>query len=183
VDVTAMGEAIVVGRVGKPHGVRGDVTVDVRTDLPERRFAPGERLDRSAGGPCLVVEDSRWHSGRLLIRFEGVADRTAAESLRGVVLTIDADRAGAAADPDDEDADGEFWWDRDLVGLRAVTPDGQALGEVADVVHTPAGELLAITRPGGGEHLVPFVRDIVPTVDPAAGRLVVDAPPGLLDLD
>jgi len=178
-----MGEAIVVGRVGKAHGVRGDVTVDVRTDLPDRRFAPGERLDRSGGGPALVIEGSRWHSGRLLVRFEGVADRTTAESLRGVVLTIDADLAGEAVDPDDPDSDGEFWWDRDLVGLRAVTPDGQPLGEVTDVVHTAAGELLAIGRPGGGEHLVPFVRDIVPTVDPIGGRLVVDAPPGLLDLE
>jgi 16S rRNA processing protein RimM len=178
-----MGEAIVVGRVGKAHGVRGDVTVDVRTDVPERRFAPGERLDREAGGPGLVVADARWHSGRLLVRFEGVADRDAAETLRGTVLTIDAERAGDAADPDDGDGDGEVWWDRDLVGLRALTPDGRELGAVADVVHTPAGELLAITKPGGGEHLVPFVRDIVPTVDPPGGRLVVNAPPGLLDLD
>ncbi len=178
-----MGEAIVVGRIGKAHGVRGDVTIDVRTDLPDRRFAPGERLDRSGDGPALVIESSRWHSGRLLLRFEGVADRNAAESLRGVVLTIDADRAGDAVDPDDPDDDGEFWWDRDLVGLRAVTPDGQPLGEVTDVMHTAAGELLAIGRPGGGEYLVPFVRDIVPTVDPPGGRVVVDAPPGLLDLD
>jgi 16S rRNA processing protein RimM len=179
-----MGEAIVVGRIGKAHGVRGDVTVDVRSDVPERRFAPGQRLERAEGGPGLVVAGFRWHSGRLLVRFEGVADRAAAETLRGVVLTIDADRAGAAGDDEpDEDDDGEFWWDRDLVGLRAVTPSGTELGEVTDVVHTPAGELLAIARPGGGEHLVPFVRDIVPTVDPPAGRLVVDAPPGLLDLD
>jgi 16S rRNA processing protein RimM len=178
-----MGEAIVVGRIGKPHGVRGDVTVEVRTDVPDRRFAPGEKLDRSGGGPGLVVADARWHSGRLLLRFEGVADRTGAESLRDVVLTIDADRAGDAMDPDEADEGGEFWWDRDLVGLRAVTPDGSPLGEVTDVVHTAAGELLAIGRPDGGEHLVPFVRDIVPTVDRAGGLLVVDAPPGLLDLD
>ncbi|MBL7497027.1 ribosome maturation factor RimM [Frankia sp. CNm7] len=178
-----MGEAIVVGRIGKAHGVRGDVTVDVRTDVPERRFASGERLARSGGGPELVVADARWHSGRLLVRFEGIADRNAAESLRGVVLTIDADRAGDPADPDEPDADGELWWDRDLIGLRALTPDGQLLGEVADVVHTAAGELLAIRKPAGGEHLVPFVRDIVPTVDPPGGRVVVDAPPGLLDLD
>ncbi|ADP79142.1 ribosome maturation factor RimM [Pseudofrankia inefficax] len=178
-----MGEAIVVGRIGKPHGVRGDVTVEVRTDLPDRRFAPGSKLDRSGGGPDLVIEDSRWHSGRLLVRFEGVADRTGAESLRGVVLTIDADLAGDAVDPDEADEGGEFWWDRDLVGLRAVTPDGSPLGEVTDVVHTAAGELLAIGTPTGGEHLVPFVREIVPTVDRAGGLLVVDAPPGLLDLD
>jgi 16S rRNA processing protein RimM len=178
-----MGDAIVVGRIGKAHGVRGDVTIDVRTDVPERRFTTGARLDRSGGGPGLVVADARWHSGRLLVRFEGVADRDMAESLRGVVLTIDADSAGDAAEPDEPDDDGEFWWDRDLVGLRALTPDGNSLGEVTGVVHTPAGELLAIGRPDGGEHLVPFVRDIVPTVDPPGGHLVVDAPPGLFDLD
>jgi 16S rRNA processing protein RimM len=180
--MSAMDEAIVVGRIGKAHGIRGDVTIDVRTDLPERRFAVGSRFDRSGGGPDLLIAESRWHSGRLLIRFEGVTDRTAAEGLRGVVLTIDPDQAGDPADPDEPADDGEFWWDRDLVGLRAVTPDGSPLGEVADVVHTAAGELLAIRRPDGGEHLVPFVQDIVPTVDPAGGRVVVDAPPGLFDL-
>ncbi|OHV38168.1 MULTISPECIES: ribosome maturation factor RimM [Pseudofrankia] len=178
-----MGEAIVVGRIGKAHGVRGDVTIDVRTDVPERRFTVGARFERPSDGSDLVIATSRWHSGRLLIRFEGVADRTAAEGLRGIVLTIDADLAGDAADPDEPDDDGELWWDRDLVGLRAVAPDGSLLGEVTDIVHTAAGELLAIGKPGGGEHLVPFVHDIVPTVDPAGGRLVVDAPPGLLDLD
>ncbi|MBX6388403.1 MAG: ribosome maturation factor RimM [Frankia sp.] len=179
-----MGEPIVVGRIGKAHGIRGDVTVEVRTDVPELRFAPGSRLDRSGGGPSLVVAGSRWHSGRMLVRFDGVADRTAAEALRGVVLTIDSDRAGdPSAGVETDDADGDYWWDRDLVGLRALTTDGRLVGEVTDVVHTPAGELLAIGRPGGGEHLVPFVRDIVPTVDPAGGRLVIDPPSGLLDLD
>jgi 16S rRNA processing protein RimM len=171
-----------VGRIGRPHGIRGDVTIDVRTDLPERRFAVGGVLDRAGGGPALVVVGARWHAGRLLVRFEGVDDRTAAGALRGTVLTIDADQAGGAAD-DGDDADGELWWDRDLVGLHAVTADGDRLGEVTDVVHTPAGDLLAIGRPGGGEHLVPFVREIVPAVDPAARRVVVDPPPGLLDLE
>jgi 16S rRNA processing protein RimM len=171
-----------VGRIGRPHGIRGNVTIDVRTDLPERRFAVGGVLDRAGGGPTLVVADARWHAGRLLVRFAGVDDRAAAEALRGTVLTIDADQAGGAADDGDE-ADGDLWWDRDLVGLHAVTADGNPLGEVTDVVHTPAGDLLAIGRPGGGEHLVPFVRDIVPTVDPAARRVVVDPPPGLLDLE
>ncbi|WP_026240111.1 ribosome maturation factor RimM [Parafrankia discariae] len=225
-----MGEPVVVGRIGRPHGVRGDVTVDVRTDLPERRFAPGARLVRqvadgpaprpaavaagpadavgAAAGPApvagpastgdsgaaraaagppgptvLSVVASRWHSGRLLVRFDGVTDRGAAETLRGSFLTIDSDECGPAADPDDEDDDGELWWDRDLVGLRARTPAGDVLGEIVDVIHSPGGDVLAIGRPEGGEYLVPFVREIVPTVDPAAGHIVVDPPPGLLDLD
>lgn len=207
-----MGEPVIVGRIGRPHGIRGDVTIDVRTDLPDRRFAPGSVLVRQqagdapdgsadssgpgpgagepasgkagrAGGSTLRIATSRWHSGRLLVRFDGVTDRNAAEALRGSLLTIDSDDSGSPAEPDDEADDGDLWWDRDLVGLRAQTPTGAELGEVVDVVHSPAGEILAIRRPDGGEHLVPFVREIVPTVDPAAGHLVVDPPPGLLDLD
>ena len=178
-------DTIVVGRLGRPHGVRGDVTVDVRTDVPERRFAPGARLrtDRP-GGAGLVVSAARWHAGTLLVHFEGVDDRTAAETLRGLTVAIDAADAG---DPDDAESDadgaaGEMYWDRDLVGLRASTVGGEAVGVVADVVHTPAGELLAIERPDGREVLVPFVRDIVPVVEPAQGRLVIDPPDGLLEL-
>ncbi|OAA22048.1 16S rRNA processing protein RimM [Frankia sp. EI5c] len=210
-----MGEPVIVGRIGRPHGIRGDVTIDVRTDLPERRFAPGAVLGRQRpGGPAgsaaaavptagsdpgartgpagsadlsaasvLRVASSRWHSGRLLVRFDGVADRGAAEALRGTLLTIDSDESGPPVGDDDEDETDDLWWDRDLVGLRAQTSAGAALGEVVDVIHSPAGEILAISRSGGGEYLIPFVREIVPTVDPAAGRIVVDPPPGLLDLD
>jgi 16S rRNA processing protein RimM len=180
VDDPVAGDRVVVGRVGRPHGVKGEVTVDVRTDVPERRFAPGARFERGAARPPLVVAACRWHSGRLLVRFEGVVDRTGAEAVRGTVLTIDASVTGPAGD---DDTDDDTWWDRDLVGLRAATTDGVTLGTVADVVHSPAGDILAITRPGGGEHLVPFVREIVPEVDVAGGRLVVDPPPGLLELD
>jgi 16S rRNA processing protein RimM len=115
----------------------------------------------------------------LLVRFDGVVDREGAEALRGLVLTIDADEAGDAGGPEGDD---EAWWDRDLVGLRARTPDGTEIGKVVDVVHTPAGDLLAIGTPDGREHLVPFVREIVPTVAVGAGTVVIDPPPGLLDL-
>ena len=129
-----------------------------------------------------MVAASHWHSGRLLVRFEGVVDRTGAEALRGTVLTIDASVTGPAGDDDSDDDDA--WWDRDLVGLQVATTEGVALGTVADVVHSPAGDILAVARPdGGGEYLVPFVREIVPEVDVAGGRLVVDPPPGLLELD
>lgn len=177
-----MGEPVIVGRVGRPHGIRGEVTIDVRTDLPERRFAAGAVLDRAETGGTLVVARSRWHAGRLLVLFEGVDGRDGAEALRGTLLAIDSDASGPAVDPD-EGADDDLWWDRELVGLRARTSSGTVIGEVVDVIHSPAGELLAIGRPGGGEHLVPFVREIVPTVDPQAGHIVVDPPPGLLDLD
>jgi 16S rRNA processing protein RimM len=170
-------DTVVVGRIGRPHGVRGEVTVEVRTDDPELRFAPGSVLvtDPARVGP-LTVEAVRWHSGRLLLRVEGVADRTAAEGLRGVVVCAEV--------PDDEvPADPEEYYDHQLRGLAVVTVEGDAVGEVSDVIHLPAQDLLAIARPGGRELLVPFVSELVPEIDLGAGRAVIDPPPGLLDLD
>jgi 16S rRNA processing protein RimM len=166
---------LVVGRVGRAHGIRGDVAVDVRTDEPEMRFAPGARLetDPPDRGP-LTVAETREHSGRLLVRFAGVADRTAAEALSGVLLVADSSSSSPLADP-------EEFWDHDLLGLTAVTPGGERIGEVADVLHPPGGDLLVVRR-GEAEVLVPFVAAIVPAVDVAAGQLVVDPPEGLLEL-
>jgi len=157
-----------VGRVGRAHGIKGDVAVEVRTDAPELRFADGAVL-RTERGP-LTVRTTVWHSGRLLVRFDGVADRTAAEALSGLELRIAADERGEAGDG--------AWWDDDLVGLAARTPAGAVLGEVTDVVHS-AQDLLAVTTADGREVLVPFVAAIVPTV--ARDHVVVDAPPGLFE--
>jgi 16S rRNA processing protein RimM len=167
---------VVIGRIGKAHGIRGEVTVEVRTDDPDGRFAPEAVLttDRPER-PTLVIEKSRPHHGRMLVLFEGVPDRNAAELLRGTLLSVDA-----GADPDLDDPD-EFY-DHQLVGLTVVTVDGDVLGEVSDVVHLPASVLLSVTRPEARELLVPFVASIVPEVDLPGGRVVVDLPPGLLDL-
>jgi 16S rRNA processing protein RimM len=172
---------VVIGRVGKPHGLRGEVTVELRTDEPDRRFADGTtvRAQRPGGSvapwPTLTVTGTRWHRATLLVRFDELPDRTTAESARGLLLhaTVPADES-----PDDPD---EFY-DHQLVGLSAVTVDGAVLGEVADVVHLPASVLLAVRREGAREVLVPFVRSIVPEVDLPGGRVVVDPPPGLLEL-
>ena len=166
---------LVVGRIGHAHGVKGEVSVEVRTDDPDRRYAVGSVLatDPPERGP-LTVERVRAHHGRLLVQFAGVEDRNAAEALRGTLLVVDAASAG-------ETDDGE-WWDHDLVGLTAVTTDGTKLGTLADVIHVPGAPLLAITSDDGRELLVPFVAAIVPEVDVAGGRVVVDPPPGLLDL-
>ncbi len=166
----APADTVLVGRVGRAHGIRGDVGVEVRTDAPELRFADRAVL-LTARGP-LTVRSSVWHSGRLLVRFVGVDDRTAAEALRGLDLSIPADQRGDAGD--------DAWWDEELLGLAVVDPSGAPLGEVSDVVHA-AQVLLAVTTADGREVLVPFVTALVPTVDPGAGRLVVDAPPGLFD--
>jgi 16S rRNA processing protein RimM len=167
---------LVVGRIAKAHGIGGEVSVEVRTDVPDQRFAVGATLETDPEdlGP-LVIERSRWHSGRLLVAFEGVADRTAAERLRGAMLVVDS-ATSPAIDDDDE------YWDHQLAGLEVVSTSNEPLGVVEDVVHPPGADLLVVRRPDGGETLVPFVRDIVTTVDIAAGRVVVDPPEGLLEL-
>ena len=230
---------LVVGRITRPHGVHGEVSVEVRTDEPDRRFAVGRVLptDPAAAGP-LTVDSLRWHSGRLLIQFAGVTDRDQAEELRGTWLTLDSAQAGPSGDPDE-------FHDAELIGLAVVTTTGQPVGRVTDVRHfgqdllviepepagsqagsagsgpsgagpaptgpaqsgpapsgpaqsgpAPAGPAptgpagrgpaLAARGPARGapqsELLVPFVAAIVPEVDVAAGRLVIDPPPGLLEL-
>jgi 16S rRNA processing protein RimM len=165
---------LVVGRIGRPHGIRGEVTVDVRTDEPDDRFAPGTALatDPAQAGP-LAIEQARWHSGRLLLRFSGVDDRDAAEALRGTLLVVDSDSLPPPSDPDE-------FRDHELVGLSVQTLSGDSVGTVKEIEHS-AQDLLVITRAGRPDALVPFVRALVPEVDVAAGRIVIDPPPGLLD--
>jgi 16S rRNA processing protein RimM len=170
---------LVVGRVGRAHGIRGEVSVQVRTDDPGLRFAPGSVLatDPAALGP-LTIGSVRWHLGRLLVRFDGLADRTGAEGLAGALLLVDSADVGTPEDPDEFN-------DHDLIGLAVVTTAGEPVGTITDVLHH-GQDLLVITPAGGAggageETLVPFVRAIVPEVDLAAGRLILDPPPGLLD--
>jgi 16S rRNA processing protein RimM len=166
---------VVVGRIGRPHGVRGELTVEVRTDDPDLRFTPGAVLltDPAASGP-LTVASTRWHREVLLLTLDGVDSREAAEELRDTLLLVDV-----AALPELEDPDA--FYDHQLVGLRARLPDGSVLGEVTAVRHEGT-ELLVVRRSEGGEVLIPFVSAIVPTVDLAAGHVVVDPPEGLLEL-
>lgn len=168
---------LVVGRVGKPQGLRGGVTVEVRTDDPAARFAVGSVLhtEPAERGPLTVLA-AHDHSGRLVVTFQGYPDRTAAEALRGTMLVIDA---ASLPEPDEPDV----FHDHQLVGLAAELPGGEPLGEVTEVLHLPHGDVLAVRRRGGRELLVPFLRAMVPTVDVAAGRLVIDPPEGLLELD
>lgn len=164
---------LVVGRIGRPHGVRGEVTVEVRTDDPGRRFAPGNVLDTDPPerGP-LVVAGGRWHKGVLLLSLEGVHDRNAAGELRGTMLVIDSSRIEPSDDPDE-------FHDHQLIGLTVETVAGETVGKVSDVLHH-GQDLLVVERPGQEEALVPFVKALVPVVDVEAGRLVVDPPEGLL---
>lgn len=167
---------VVIGRVGRAHGIRGDVSVAPRTDEPEEFFVAGAVLstDPATAGP-LTVDSVRWHSGRLLVAFAGVADRTAAEGLRGVLLEAERPDGQRPTGPDE-------YYDHELVGLAVVTVTGDAVGEVAEVVHLPGQDLLAVRRADRPEALIPFVRELVPDIDLGLGRVTVDPPPGLLDL-
>ena len=165
-------ELLVVGRIGPPHGVHGAVVVQPFTDAPDERFAPGSMLQTS--GDTLTVASSRWQGKRLIVEFAGIADRDAADALHGTELHVQASSRPALDDPND-------FYDTELIGLAASTVDGVPLGLVRDVVHAPAGDYLVI-EVIGRERLVPFVAAIVPSVDVAGGRVVVDPPEGLFDL-
>ncbi len=174
---------LMVGRVGRPHGVRGEVSVDVRTDEPDRRFVVGARLRTEAPSrplaeapvppPVLHVDAVRWHQQRLLVRFDGIEDRNAAEDLRGVVLQVAVPRDETPADP-------EEFYDHQLEGLAVEDLDGHHLGEVVEVQHPGAQDLLVVRTPEGRDALVPFVLALVPTVDLGGGRVVVADRPGLV---
>jgi 16S rRNA processing protein RimM len=165
---------VTVGRIGRPHGIRGDVVVGVRTDEPELRFAKGSRLDTDPVGlGPLTVAGTKWHSGELLVRFEGVSDRDAAAELRGTWLTVDSATIAPPEDPDE-------FRDADLVGLSVRTVDGTPVGTVDDVLHS-GQDVLVIKSADGQEIMVPFVKPLVPDVDLPAGVLTINPPAGLLN--
>jgi 16S rRNA processing protein RimM len=170
---------LTVGRVVKAHGVTGELVVDIRTDDPELRFAPGSVL-RAKGSDrrerVYTVETVRPHGSRLLLRLSGVTDRDGADSLRGSVFVIDS----ADLPPIDE---ADTYYDHQLEGLRVRTTAGLELGTVTEVLHTAAGELLAVKRDQPAELLVPFVRAIVTAVSLEDGVVDIDPPDGLLDLE
>ncbi|SEQ74145.1 ribosome maturation factor RimM [Streptomyces radiopugnans] len=166
---------LVVARIGRAHGIKGEVTVEVRTDEPEVRLAPGAVLatDPASAGP-LTIESGRVHSGRLLLRFAGVGDRTAAEALRNTLLIAEVDPEETPEDPDE-------YYDHQLIDLDVVTRDGTPVGRIEEIAHLPHQDLLVVRRADGGEVLVPFVGEIVPEIDLEGQRAVIDPPPGLID--
>ncbi|HZI98552.1 MAG TPA: ribosome maturation factor RimM [Actinomycetales bacterium] len=166
---------LVVARIGRPHGIRGEVSVEVRTDAPGDRLARGVVLstDPPDAGP-LTVATARDHNGRVLLTFEEVPDRTAAEHLRGILLLAEI------VESTDTDAEPDAWRTHELVGLRVETTGGDRIGTVADVRPMPAQDLLVVELANGEQRLVPFVTAIVPEVDVAGGRIVLDPPDGLI---
>lgn len=164
---------IIVGVIGRAHGVAGEVAVEVRTDEPERHFAPGQVLGEEGGFRLFTVRSVRDHSGRLLIKFAEVADRTSAEAVSGTLLT-------ATVEGDERPAEPDTFYDRQLIGLKATTPDGVDVGTVSSVLHLPAQDVLEVDT-ATGIRLVPFVAALVPQVDLEAGRLTIVDIAGLLD--
>lgn len=166
---------LVVARIGRAHGIKGEVTVEVRTDEPELRLAPGAVLatEPATTGP-LTIETGRVHSGRLLLRFEGVKDRTAAEALRNTLLIADVDPAELPEDP-------EEFYDHQLMDLDVVLADGTGIGRITEITHLPSQDLFIVERPDGSEVMIPFVEEIVTEIDLDEQRAVIAPPPGLID--
>lgn len=166
---------LLVGRLGRPHGVHGLVTAESTTDEPELRFRVGSTLltDPVGRGPLTIAHSQRY-GGRLLLGFCGIDDREAAEQLRGTRILVDSADVVAPVGP-------EEFADHQLVGVSVELHGGGRIGEIVGVAHGPGNDHLVIAH-DGREVLVPFVRAIVPTVDLAAGRVVIDPPSGLLEL-
>ncbi|MEX0914050.1 MAG: ribosome maturation factor RimM [Demequina sp.] len=157
--------------MGRAHGLKGEVTVELHTDIPEGRFASGAVLATApaSAGP-LTVARTRTQAGRWYVQFEQISTREAADVIRGVELVVEEDTS------DEPDA----WYLHELIGLRAERPTGEVVGEVVDLEHPPAHDLLVIKQPGGTRARIPFVESLVPQVDIAGGRVIVDPPHGLL---
>lgn len=158
---------LLVGRIGRAHGIHGEATIEVRTDNPEDRFATGARVQTDTHGDLLITSH-RVHNGILLLGFENIADRNAIEKLRDTLLYCDVD----------VDAESDFEDDYhvlQLIGCAAVLESGKEFGTVSDVINLPGQDLLAINTPRG-EVLIPFVRQLVPTVDIKNKKLTVIPP-------
>lgn len=164
-----------VARIGKPHGIRGEVTVQVLTDAPGDRFVPGTEfvVEPASAGP-LIVDSARWNKDILLLGFEGIETRNQAETLRGAKLFIETEEL-------DEDDD-EGWYEHELVGLEARV-GSQVVGKIAALHTLPVQDLLVVETPDGKEILVPFVEQIVPEVNVAGGFVLMTPPDGLFEVN
>jgi 16S rRNA processing protein RimM len=164
-----------VARIGKPHGIRGEVTVQVLTDAPEDRFVPGTEfvVEPASAGPLTVVS-ARWNKDILLLGFEGFETRNQAETLRGAQLFIETE--------DLEEDDDEGWYEHELVGLDVRVGDA-VVGKVSGLHTLPVQDLLVVETPDGKEILIPFVEEIVPEVNVGEKYILVTPPPGLFDIN
>jgi len=156
-----------VGRIGRAHGILGEATIEVRTDLAEERFALGAKLETDSHG-VLTVESARVHNGILLLGFTGISDRNSVEKLRDVLLYSEVDIDEPGFEEDDYHV-------LQLIGCKAYLVDGDLLGEVTEVLNLPGQDVLSI-KSENGEVLIPFVHQLVPIVDIKAKRMTVIPP-------
>ena len=164
---------LVIGRIGRAHGVRGDLFVEPMTDEPDHRYADGTVL-MTSNDTTLTVATSKWHSGRFVVHFAGFDDRNSAETLRGLTLSIEVDPSQSPQDPDE-------YYDHQLIGLNVVLEDGTHVGTIGEVIHLPSQDLLTVLRVGQSEALIPFVTEFVPDINLATKTVVITPPPGLLN--
>jgi 16S rRNA processing protein RimM len=163
---------ITIGRIGRPHGVTGELTVEVRTDEPDELFVEGAQI--LVADQPMTIEHFRWHNQRGLMRLSGVEDRNAAELVRNALIEIDR--------PEDLiPVESDTFYDHNLIGCSVEDAAGIAIGVVTDVVHVPGQDLLVVTLASAREVFVPFVAAMVPMVDVRERRIVIDPPPGLLE--
>ena len=161
--------AVVVGVVAKPHGIRGEISIQNRSDNPDRWQPDAVVFDQD--GAAYRVREVRPHGGHLLVRFEGVDDRTAAEALRGRELLVPRSWLPSLGR-------GE-WWPDQIEGCRVVTETGRELGAVTEVIANPANDLWVAVDGSGRETLIPVLAEVLVDVDVDAGRIVVRDLPGL----
>lgn len=164
-----------VARIGKPHGIRGEVTVQVLTDVPEDRFVKGAQF-HVVNGPVqtLTISSARWNKSILLLGFEEIADRNAAETLRQARLEFDTEG--------EEDDDSDQWYEHELVELKVML-DGKQVGVITELRTGTAQDLLVFKTDDGEEVFLPFVEEFVPEIDLEAGTMTITPPPGLLEVN
>ena len=161
---------LLVGRIGRAHGILGEATIEVRTDEPDRRFAIGNQVSTDTYGDLTIIS-GRVHNGILLLGFSGFDDRNAIEKLRNTLLYAEVDINETSDVPDEYHV-------LQLIGCQAILENGEVFGEVTDVINLPGQDLLAIKTPAG-EQLLPFVHQLVPVVDINKKTITV-IPPALM---
>jgi len=165
---------VVVGRLGRPHGVHGEISVEVRTDDPENRFAIGAKITVKENNKKLTVASTRWHLSRLLIKFEEIQDRTQVDAVRGKLLVVEVD-------PNEATLENNEFYEFQLIDLEVFNTNNEKLGVVKEVLPGSAQALIVVKTLDNKEVMVPFVNQLVPEVDIKNKRVVMNPPSGLFD--
>jgi len=162
---------LVVGRIGRAHGVLGEATVQVRTDDPDVRFKVGAKLSLD-NGKDLTIRSARWHNQILLLAFDGIIDRNQIEELRDQMISAEVDITSLSP--------GEYHYQQ-LLGCQVFLQSDELIGEVDEIVKLPGQDLLSVAK-NGKKVLIPMVKKIIISIDVSAKKIVVDPPEGLLDV-